>query len=122
MDLNEAKEILKETGYLMESLKIDFQPLDKDLDTLRRNIEETKDRFQTLTDELQEKLFSNFEVKPDIYILKDYPFNGYNIIYEFDNLSICVNKNWNVRINDKKFEAWNQKEAIQTILNNVEVK
>lgn len=119
MELNEAKEVLEENGYLIESVKIDFRPLDNELELLRRNIEETKDRFQALTDELQEKLFSKMSDTPDIYILKNYPFSGYNIVYEYDNLSICVNKNWNVSINDKKFEVWNQKAAIQTILDNV---
>lgn len=120
MELNEAQQILKENGYLMESVKIDFSPLDNELESKRRNIEETKERFQTLTDELQEKLFSKMSDKPDIYILKDYPFSGYNIVYELDNLSICVNKTWRVSINDKKFnEIWSQKDAVQTILDNV---
>lgn len=120
MKLDEAKKVLKENGYLMESVKIDFSPLDNELESKRRNIEETKERFQALTDELQEKLFSNMDGTPDIYILKDYPFSGYNIVYEWDNLSICVNKTWRVSINDKKFnEIWSQKDAIQTILDNV---
>jgi plasmid maintenance system killer protein len=120
MELYEAKEVLKENGYLMESVKIDFRPLDKELESLRRNIEETKEQFQALTDELQEKLFSKMSDAPDIYILKDYPFSGYNIVYENKNLSICVNKSWRVSINGKKFkEIWSQKDAIQTILDNV---
>ena len=120
MELNEAKEVLKENGYLMESVKIDFSTLDNALDSMRRNIEETKKKFQTLTDELQDKLFSNMDGTPDIYILKDYPFSGYNIVYEYDNLSICVNQYWNVRINDKKFEYMeNVNEVIKTILDNV---
>ena len=119
MELNEAKEVLKENGYLMESVKIDFSTLDNALESMKRNIEETKERFQALTDELQEKLFSKMSDKPEIYILKDYPFNGFNIVYENANLSICVSKNWNVSINDKEFDVWNQKAAIQTILDNV---
>ena len=120
MDLNEAKEVLKENGYLMESVKIDFSPLDNALESMRRNVEETKEKFQALTDELQEKLFSKMSDKPDIYILKDYPFSGYNIVYEYDNLSICVNKTWRVSINDKKFEYMeNVNEVIKTILDNV---
>ena len=120
MKLNEAKEVLEQNGYIMESVKIDFSTLDRELETLRNNIEETKERFQALTDELQEKLFSKMSDKPDIYILKDYPFSGYNIVYEYDNLSICVNRNWRVSVNDKKFnEIWSQKDAIQTILDNV---
>ena len=120
MKLNEAKEVLKENGYLMESVKIDFSTLDNALESMKRNIEETKERFQALTDELQEKLFSKMSDKPDIYILKDYPFSGYNIVYENDNLSICVNKYWSVRINDKKFEYMeNVNEVVKTILDNV---
>jgi len=120
MELNEAKEVLKENGYLMESVKIDFSTLDNALESMKRNIEETKERFQALTDELQEKLFSKMSDKPDIYILKDYPFKGYNIVYENDNLSICVNQYWSVRINDKKFEYMeNVNEVVQTILDNV---
>lgn len=120
MKLEEAKVVLEENGYLMESVKIDFSTLDKALEYVRRNVEESKERFQALTDELQEKLFSKMSETPDIYILKDYPFSGYNIVYELDNLSICVNKNWHVSINDKKFnEIWSQKDAVQTILDNV---
>ena len=120
MNLREAQEVLKENGYLMEAVKIDFSTLDNELELLRRNVEESKERFQALTDELQEKLFSKMSETPDIYILKDYPFSGYNIAYVLDNLSICVNKNWHVSINDKKFnEIWSQKDAVQTILDNV---
>ena len=120
MELNEAKEVLKENGYLMESVKIDFSPLDNALESMKRNVEETKEKFQALTDVLQEKLFSKMSDTPDIYILKDYPFSGYNIVYENDNLSICVNQFWNVRINDKKFEYMeNVNEVIKTILDNV---
>ena len=120
MELNEAQKILKDNGYLMESVKIDFSPLDNALESMKRNIEETKERFQAVTDILQEKLFSKMSDTPEIYILKDYPFSGYNIVYETDNLSICVNKNWRVSINDKKFnEIWSQKDAVQTILDNV---
>lgn len=120
MNLNEAKQILRNNGYLIESIKIDFSILDNALDSLRRNIEEIKKKFQTLTDELQEKLFSKMSNKPNIYILKNYPFSGYNIVYEYDNLSICVNQYWNVSINDKKFEYMeNVNEVIQTILDNV---
>ena len=120
MKLNEAKEVLKENGYLMESVKIDFSPLDNALESMKRNVEETKEKFQTLTDELQEKLFSKMSDKLDIYILKDYPFKGYNIVYENDNLSICVSQLWCVRINDKKFEYMeNVNEVVQTILDNV---
>ena len=123
MKLDEALEVLKENGYLMESVKIDFSPLDNELESKRRNIEETKERFQALTDELQEKLFSKMSDKPDIYILKDYPFSGYNIVYEYDNLSICVSKYWSVRINDKKFEYMeNVNEVVKTILDNVKGK
>lgn len=87
---------------------------------MKRNVEETKERFQTLTDVLQEKLFSKMSDTPDIYILKNYPFSGYNIVYENDNLSICVNQLWNVKINDKKFEYMeNVNEVVQTILDNV---
>lgn len=121
MELNEAQEVLNENGYLMESVKIDFSPLDNELKSVRRNIEETKEKFQALTEELQEKLFSNIEVNPDIYILKNYPFynDKFTIVYEFDNWHICVNENWNVSINEKLFEVWNQKAAVQTILDNV---
>lgn len=119
MELKEAKEVLEQNGFLMESVKIDFSTLDRELESKRISIEETKERFQALTDELQEKLFTKMSDKPDIYILKDYPFSGYNIVYEYDNLSICVNKNWRVSINDKKFDVWSQKDAIQTILDNV---
>ena len=120
MNLNEAKVVLEENGYLMESVEIDFSTLDNELELLRRNIEETKEKFQLLTDELQEKLFSKMSDKPDIYILKNYPFSGYNIVYELDNLSICVNKYWSVSINDKKFEYMeNVNEVVQTILDNV---
>lgn len=120
MNLNEAKEILKENGYLIESVKIDFSTLDKALEYVRRNVEESKERFQALTDELQEKLFSKMSETPVIYILKDYPFRGYNIVYELDNLSICVSKYWSVSINDKKFEYMeNVNEVVQTILENV---
>lgn len=122
MELNEAKDVLKENGYLMESVKIDFNTLDNYLDLVRRNVDETKERFQAITDELQDKLFSKLEDKLDIYILKDYPFRGFNIVYENKDLSICVSKNWNVSINDKEFDVWNQKAAIQTILDNVKVK
>lgn len=123
MKLDEALEVLKENGYLMESVKIDFSPLDNELESKRRNIEETKKKFQTLTDELQEKLFSNMDGTPDIYILKNYPFSGYNIVYEYDNLSICVNQYWSVSINDKKFEYMeNVNEVVQTILDNVKGK
>lgn len=121
MNLSEAKEVLKKNGYLMESVKIDFSTLDNALKSMKRNIEETKEKFQTLTDELQDKLFSNIRVGlPDIYIVKDYIFSGYNIVYEYDNLSICVSNNWSVCINDKKFEHMeNANEAIKTILDNV---
>ena len=119
MELNEAQEVLNENGYLMESVKIDFNTLDNYLESVQRNVNETKERFQKLTDELQEKLFSNMEEKLDIYILKDYPFNGFNIVYENKDLSICVSKNWNVSINDKKFDTFTFNEAIQTILDNV---
>ena len=120
MKLYEAKEILKKCGYLMESVKIDFSTLDNALESMKRNVEETKEKFQALTDELQEKLFSKMNDTPEIYILKDYPFSGYNIVYELDNLSICVSKNWSVSINDKKFEYMeNVNEVVQTILDNV---
>ena len=120
MNLDEAKVVLEENGYLIESVKIDFSPLDNALESMKRNVEETKEKFQTLTDLLQEKLFSKMSDKPDIYILKDYPFSGYNIVYENDNLSICVNQFWNVRINDKKFEYMeNVNEVVKTILDNV---
>lgn len=121
MELNEALNRLKKAGLLMESEKIDFSTLDNYLESVQRNVNETKERFQALTDELQEKLFSNIEGTPTIYILKDYPFNGFNIVYEYDEkLSICVNKNWKVSINDRKFnEIWSQKDAVQTILDNV---
>ena len=119
MELNEAQEVLNENGYLMESVKIDFNTLDNYLESVRRNVYEIKERFQVLTDELQEKLFSKMSDKPDIYILKDYPFRGFNIVYENKDLSICVGKNWNVSINDKEFDVWNQKDAVQTILDNV---
>lgn len=122
MELNEAKDVLKENGYLMESVNIDFNTLDNYLDLVRRNVDETKERFQAITDELQDKLFSKMSDKPEIYILKDYPFRGFNIVYENKDLSICVSKNWNVSINDKEFDVWNQKAAIQTILDNVKVK
>ena len=117
MNLDESKVVLEENGYLIESVKIDFSPLDNALESMKRNVEETKEKFQTLTDLLQEKLFSKMSDKPDIYILKDYPFSGYNIVYENDNLSICVNQFWNVRINDKKFEYMeNVNEVVKTIL------
>lgn len=120
MKLSEAQRILKKNGYLVESVKIDFSTLDNALESMKRNIEETKKKFQTLTDKLQEELFSKMSDKPDIYILKDYPFSGYNIVYETDNLSICVSKYWSVRINDKKFEYMeNVNEVVQTILDNV---
>lgn len=92
MELNEAQQILNNAGFLMESVKIDFNTLDNYLESVRRNVYEIKERFQALTDELQEKLFSKMSDKPEIYILKDYPFNGFNIVYENANLSICVSK------------------------------
>ena len=119
MELNEAQEVLNENGYLMESVKIDFNTLDNYLESVRRNVYEIKERFQALTDELQDKLFSKMSDRPEIYILKDYPFRGFNIVYENKDLSICVSKNWNVSINDKEFDVWNQKDAVQTILDNV---
>ena len=57
MELKEAKEVLEQNGFLMESVKIDFSTLDRELESKRISIEETKERFQALTDELQEVIY-----------------------------------------------------------------
>lgn len=123
MEMNEAKEVLKENGYLMESVKIEnIEKFDRDIEFHTERLKEIRQNFIKIAEELQEPVFSKLgNNKPDFYVDSDYK-HGYVLTIQFDNSYIEVNSNCNVRFRTPKeikdFKAWTTKDAIQTIIDN----
>ena len=125
MELNEAKEVLEENGFLVEAKEIDFGVLDRDLKRFEEKIAEVKQQFTELTEELEEKVFSKLgKNQPDIYVDNDLGHLGiYQIHYQFDNSYISVKNNWNVRISNEEigtqdFRYWSKEKAVKFIVSN----
>lgn len=126
MELKEAKEVLKENGYLMESVKIEnLEKFDRDIEFHTERLKKIKQDFIKIAEELQEPVFSKLgNNKPDFYVDSDYK-HGYVLNIQFDNSYIVVNSNCNVRFRTPKeikdFKAWTVKEAIQTIIEHADM-
>lgn len=126
MKLNEAKEVLKENGYLMESVKIEnIEKFDRDIEFHTERLKKIRQDFIKIAEELQEPVFSKLgNNKPDFYVDSDYK-HGYVLTIQFDNSYIEVNSNCNVRFRTPKeiqdFKAWTVKDAIQTIIEHADM-
>ena len=126
MELREAEEVLKENGYLMESVKIDnIEKFDRDIEFHTERLQKIRQDFIKIVEELQEPVFSKLgNNKPDFYVDSDYK-HGYVLTIQFDNSYIEVNSNCNVRFRTHKeikdFKAWTVKDAIQTIIDNADL-
>lgn len=126
MELNEAKKVLKENGYLMESVKIDnIEKFDRDIEFHTERLKKIRADFIKIAEELQEPVFSKLgKNQPQFYVDSDYK-HGYVLTIQFDNSYIEVNSNCNVRFrtpNDiKDFKQWTVKDAIQTIIDNADL-
>lgn len=126
MELREAKEVLNENGYLMESVKIDnIEKFDRDIEFHTERLKKIRQDFIKIAEELQEPVFSKLgNNKPDFYVDSDYK-HGYVLTIQFDNSYIEVNSNCNVRFRTPKeiqdFKAWTVKEVIQTIIEHADM-
>ena len=126
MELNEAKEVLKENGYLMESVKIEnIEKFDKDIEFHTERLKKIRQDFIKIAEELQEPVFSKLgKNQPNFYVDSDYK-HGYVLTIQFDNSYIEVNSNCNVRFRTPKeikdFKEWTIKDAIQTIIEHADM-
>lgn len=126
MKLNEAKKVLKENGYLMESVKIEnIEKFDRDIEFHTERLKKIRQDFIKIAEELQEPVFSKLgKNQPQFYVDSDYK-HGYVLTIQFDNSYIEVNSNCNVRFRTPKdlkdFKAWTVKEAIQTIIEHADM-
>ena len=126
MKLNEAKKVLKENGYLMESVKIEnIEKFDRDIEFHTERIKKIRQDFIKIAEELEEPVFSKLgKNQPQFYVDTDYK-RGYILTIQFDNSYIEVNSNCNVRFRTPKeikdFKAWTVKEVIQTIIEHADM-
>jgi hypothetical protein len=126
MELNEAKKVLKENGYLMESVKIEnIEKFDRDIEFHTERIKKIRQDFIKIAEELEEPVFSKLgKNQPQFYVDTDYK-RGYILTIQFDNSYIEVNSNCNVRFRTPKelkdFKQWTVKDAIQTIIDHADM-
>ena len=126
MELNEAKKVLKENGYLMESVKIEnIEKFDRDIEFHTERIKKIRQDFIKIAEDLQEPVFSKLgKNQPQFYVDTDYK-RGYILTIQFDNSYIEVNSNCNVRFRTPKelkdFKQWTVKDAIQTIIDHADM-
>lgn len=126
MELNEAKKVLKENGYLMESVKIEnIEKFDRDIEFHTERIKKIRQDFIKIAEELEEPVFSKLgKNQPQFYVDTDYK-RGYILTIQFDNSYIEVNSNCNVRFRTPKelkdFKQWTVKDAIQTIIDHADL-
>ena len=126
MELNEAKKVLKENGYLMESVKIEnIEKFDRDIEFHTERIKKIRQDFIKIAEDLQEPVFSKLgKNQPQFYVDTDYK-RGYILTIQFDNSYIEVNSNCNVRFRTPKelkdFKQWTVKDAIQTIIDHADL-
>ena len=126
MELNEAKKVLKENGYLMESVKIEnIEKFDRDIEFHTERLKKIRQDFIKIAEDLQEPVFSKLgKNQPQFYVDTDYK-RGYILTIQFDNSYIEVNSNCNVRFRTPKelkdFKQWTVKDAIQTIIDHADL-
>lgn len=126
MKLNEAKKVLKENGYLMESVKIEnIEKFDRDIEFHTERLKKIRQDFIKIAEDLQEPVFSKLgKNQPQFYVDSDYK-HGYVLTIQFDNSYIEVNSNCNVRFRTphdlKDFKVWNVKDAEQTIIEHADM-
>ena len=125
MELREAEEVLKENGYLMESVKIDnIEKFDRDIEFHTERLQKIRQDFIKIVEELQEPVFSKLgNNKPDFYVDSDYK-HGYVLTIQFDNSYIALLDLKQTELAIKKikdFKAWTVKEVIQTIIEHADM-
>lgn len=102
MNLNEAKQILEDNGYLVESVELNFRIIDSSI----RQLEKYKKELSELANRLDNEVFNDFKEKPIYHVSYDKPMvYGLSIILEKG--TIFINTDFQITLEydeDKKIK------------------